>query len=135
MMYTINDIELFVEGSRLLVYQTFGTKDEEVDIETVTMSVEDLPKDQADEINECLGQHESKMIALEFLRKRKDGSYVLKKKDYLKFIESLNTRMVSNILHKLSSKGLLESAFDEKENDFVFWPKDEKNKKPKAQED
>jgi hypothetical protein len=44
------------------------------------------------------------------------------------FIESLNSRLVSNMLHKLSMEGFLESAFDSNLNDFVFWVKeDEEN--------
>jgi hypothetical protein len=36
--------------------------------------------------------------------------------------------MVSNLLANLSRQGLVESAYDESLNDFVFWAKDENNK-------
>ena len=35
--------------------------------------------------------------------------------------------MVSNMISNLVKKGLLESAFDEEKNDFVFWKKDIKD--------
>ena len=34
-----------------------------------------------------------------------------------------------NMLNKLSHDGLLESAFDEESNDFIFWVKENENKK------
>jgi len=36
----------------------------------------------------------------------------------------MNGRLVSNMLTSLVSKGLIESAYDEQINDFVFWIKD-----------
>jgi hypothetical protein len=35
--------------------------------------------------------------------------------------------MISNILNSLVNKGMIETAFDNKSNDFVFWIKDSKN--------
>ena len=44
--------------------------------------------------------------------------------------------MVSNILNQLVNKGILESAYDEKSNDFIFWLKesigDEEKNKPET---
>jgi hypothetical protein len=39
----------------------------------------------------------------------------------------MNGRLVSNLLASLASKGLVESAYDEKLDDFVFWVNEEKN--------
>jgi hypothetical protein len=50
-------------------------------------------------------------------------------------IHKLNDRMVSNIINILTQKGLIETAFDNEANDFVFWINDEQKnnyKKPEA---
>jgi hypothetical protein len=39
--------------------------------------------------------------------------------------------MISNLLNTLVNKGLVETAFDEKSNDFVFWVKNENKTKDK----
>jgi len=44
---------------------------------------------------------------------------------FLSIIESLNDRMVSNLLNSLVNRGLVETAYDAEENDFVFWVKDD----------
>jgi hypothetical protein len=49
--------------------------------------------------------------------------YKIKEDDYDDFLVQLNRRMVSNIVKDLVSKGLVESAFDNEKNDFVFWVK------------
>jgi hypothetical protein len=64
--YDIYDLEMFVQKTRVLVYNSFGTSSK--------------PLDEID---------------MDF--------------------ENLNT---------LASKGLVDSAFDEETNDFVFWAKD-----------
>jgi len=46
--------------------------------------------------------------------------------------------MVSNILQGLVQRGIVETAFDDESNDFVFWVKnneentEEKNEKPET---
>ena len=43
--------------------------------------------------------------------------------DYDNVLRQLSERMISNIVRNLVKKGLVESAFDEDKNDFVFWIK------------
>jgi hypothetical protein len=50
-------------------------------------------------------------------------------------LESFNDRMVSNILNKLVNDGYLESAFDEKSNDFIFWVVDKNENKESPETD
>jgi hypothetical protein len=40
--------------------------------------------------------------------------------------------MVSNIISGLVQKGLVETAFDEEANDFVFWVKKNEEEKPET---
>ena len=44
-----------------------------------------------------------------------------------KMIEHVNQRMVSNIIAKLVNGGLLESAFDDEKNEFIFWKKEDED--------
>ena len=43
--------------------------------------------------------------------------------DYHIFLEDLNRRLVSNLIGSLVNKGVLDSAFDDERNDFIFWVK------------
>jgi hypothetical protein len=43
--------------------------------------------------------------------------------------------MISNILSKLVSEGLLDSAFDTEKNDFIFWVKENNGKEEKPETD
>ena len=54
-------------------------------------------------------------------RKTKKVRYVIKESDYDEVLVELNSRMVSNIIRSLVKKGLVETAFDDDKNDFVFW--------------
>jgi hypothetical protein len=47
---------------------------------------------------------------------------------FIEMMECFNSRMVSNILSGLVQKDILDSAYDEELNDFVFWVKDDENK-------
>lgn len=125
--YDIIDLELFVESTRVLVYSSFGNKDNSQEPKII-LDIKDLSKEEAIELNSCLSQQESMSICKEFL-KNKSNSYRISDKKYYGFIEALNARMVSNMLNKLTQQGLLESAFDEESNDFIFWVKDEDEKK------
>ena len=49
-------------------------------------------------------------------------------KMFLAIIESLNERMVSNLLNSLVNKGLVETAYDDEDDDFIFWVKEDNNK-------
>lgn len=130
--YDITNVDLFVEASRVLVYDAFGEKDQKEDIKDIKMSLDELDDDEKEEINRCLPQQECLAIAEQHLKKYKNKKnqilYRISDKAYMTFIESLNSRLVSNMLHKLSMEGFLESAFDSNLNDFVFWVKeDEEN--------
>lgn len=128
MWFTIDDIDKFVESTRVLVYNIFGDKD--ASVENVDFNIKNLSEESLQEINRCLSQDESKTILLDFVKAvpGKRGFYKISTNKYMEFMESLNTRLVSNILGKLTNDGLLESAFDEEVNDFVFWAKENEHK-------
>jgi hypothetical protein len=133
-MYKITDVDKFIEATRVLVYNNFDTsKDTNIDLSTTTIN--SLSKEEQKEIDEILTHQESMSIFLEFCKtktnKKKTQEYYISEKKYLTFIESLNARMVSNMLSNMVRLGVIESAFDSEANDFVFWVKEDENKSKK----
>lgn len=125
--YTIEDIDKFVEASRVLIYHNFGPDKTDINIEQSSIS-QLLPEEQQ-EIEQCLSQSEALSILHQFIKKRKNKNtrqieYCVSENSYLDYLESLGSRMVSNMLNNLTNAGLLESAFDSETNDFIFWVKD-----------
>lgn len=127
-LYNITNIDQFVEASRVLVYHNFGKQGDMVD--TSIMVVADLSHEEQIEIDRVLNQTEAMSMSKDFLTESgdEDNQYKISEKNYLRFLDSLTGRLVSNMLNKMVSQGLLESAFDDEANDFVFWVKDEETK-------
>ena len=126
--YIVKDIDGFVESARILVFNNFGKKDssEETNLE---ISISDK-----EEIDKILSFEESEIICKELLKKKttkdkKSNRFIVNDDIFLSIIQSLNDRMVSNILNSLVNRGLVETAYDSDSDDFVFWMKDDvKNK-------
>lgn len=125
--YDITDINQFVEATRVLVYTAFANSN--FDIQNMSMAFTDLTDAEQLELNGCLSTNETINIAKDFMKvKNKDKnkkSYIISDKGYIDLMDALTTRITANLLHKLSNDGVLDSAFDEELNDFVFWTKDE----------
>jgi DNA-binding HxlR family transcriptional regulator len=126
--YIINDINAFVESTRTLVFNSFGkvSDDETNDIDTMLEEVKDEHKEEFDSV---LSHEESHLIIKNYIKIQKNKTtnsirYILTDDMFMKIIECLNERMVSNMLRELVKKGFLETAFDEESNDFIFWTKD-----------
>lgn len=134
--FAINDIDEFTEKTRAIVYNNFGKwKDES--FQDVDMTEIDI--DEQEEFDRVLSHQESLIIIKDFAKKQTHKTknkirYLINDKIFVNIIESLNSRMISNILSSLVSKGLVESSYDSETNDFVFWVKDniDENKKPKT---
>jgi hypothetical protein len=136
--YVIKDLDSFVNTTRTLVFNNFGkTPDQQSDIDIL----DQVNIDEIDEFNSVLSYDESIIIAKEMLKKQVNKKtlkerYLVSDYMYMQLIESLNARMVGNILNNLVNKGLVETAFDEKSNDFIFWcvdnDKQEKNQNPET---
>jgi tRNA C32,U32 (ribose-2'-O)-methylase TrmJ len=136
--FAIVDLELFVDSTRVLVYELFGNQNKEKneDIAKTNTEYKKLTKIEQEEINECLTHQESLLISKDFIttkinKKLKKKKHVISEKSYLAFLESLNARLVSNMLSKMVKQDLLDSAFDEESNDFIFWLKEENDEKDK----
>ncbi|MEB3202981.1 MAG: hypothetical protein VKK05_09250 [Synechococcus sp.] len=123
-LYHITNIDLFLQSTRVLVYSGFGEKEQS---KTLNIDIANLSKNEVEEMDRYISMQETSNIARLYLKK-KHNKYFISDSAYLEFIEALNLRMTSNILHKLVQDNLLETAFDEEHNDFIFWVKDEDQK-------
>ena len=134
--FLIKDFEGFVNHARGLVFKVFGESvgQQEID-EDMSIIYESLSKLDLEEMNRTLPLEQCLLISKQHIKikinkKTKEIKYYINDKILFHLLESFNTRMVSNILSKLTNDGLLESAFDEAKNDFVFWIKDDKTAPP-----
>jgi hypothetical protein len=126
--YQIKDLEGFINHARYLVFQSFGSINEDANDDlTYTLSVL-APKDK-EELDRILTYDECFIMAknhmkIKISKKTKTENYYVNDMILSEILESFNSRMVSNMLSKLVNDGLLDSAFDSEKNDFVFWVKD-----------
>lgn len=133
--YEIKDLEEFTESARRVVYSGFGKSVEQTKDDFTDM-LEELSGEEEQEMNQVLTQQESILIVQSLIKtqthkKTKQVRYVINEKIFGDILEALNARLVSNILSSLIKRGLIESAYDDKLNDFVFWVKEDENKKNK----
>ena len=127
--FVIKNLTDFINASRRLVFQSFGQKtDDQFEIENMITNISE--QEQA-ELDKVLSFEEAQSIIKPFLKKQtnkknKEQRLILNEDTYMSIIEALNDRLVSNILNGLVNKGLIETAYDEESNDFVFWINDKK---------
>jgi hypothetical protein len=132
--FIIKDFQGFIEATRALVFNSFGSEQGDKNKDDFMMSVTNKDKQELDNI---LSYDESLTIVVGFLKKEKNKTtskirYLVNDDAYMKIIYALNDRMTSNILNGLVNKGIVETAYDDESNDFVFWIKDNDNQKPKT---
>jgi len=134
--FIVKDIDGLINSSRALVFNSFGKDNQDEDFDMLDFHIN--KKDQK-EFDQVLSFEESKSIITAILKKQKNKKtktirYVLNDYLFMQIIESLNDRMISNILNNLVNKGLVETAYDAEANDFIFWVSDE-NKKQNPETD
>jgi hypothetical protein len=134
--FIIKDFQGFIEATRALVFNSFGSEQGDKNKDDFMMSVTNKDKQEIDNI---LSYDESLTIVVGFLKKEKNKTtskirYLVNDDAYMKIIYALNDRMTSNILNGLVNKGIVETAYDDESNDFIFWikDKDNDNQKPKT---
>jgi hypothetical protein len=128
--YIIPDLSEFTDRVRYIVYNNFGSWDDRSELDTLIDDIKDAEKE---ELNKILSHQESLVIVKENIKTQrhkitKKTRYLLDDKIFTEIVSKLNDRMVSNIMVGLVQKGLVETAFDEKANDFVFWVKNNEYK-------
>lgn len=136
--FIINDIDDLTNSVRALVFNNFGKSTEQQVQEKEDDIVNNLlfevdPKDQK-ELDEILSYSESLIIVKQYIKKQTNKKtdsirYIMNNNMFLSIIESLNDRMVSNLLNSLVNRGLVETAYDAEEDDFIFWVKDDNDDK------
>lgn len=124
----IYNVNQFSDYLRKVVYLNFIDSAEENDTD-ISKCFNKLSSKEKKELNNCLSIKESEIIVKENSRrmrhkKTKEKVYLMNSVVLNKLLEKLNQRLVSNIISSLVSKGMLESAYDEEQNDFVFWISD-----------
>jgi len=138
--FLIKDFDDFVDHARSLVFKFFGVSNEMAN-DPLSSSLAMLTKEELSEMDDTLTRDESAVIIKNHARKQinkktKETRYCLNDNVLQIIIEDLNSRMVSNILNALVNKGILDSAFDTDQNDFIFWVKEEddskQNQKPET---
>jgi regulator of PEP synthase PpsR (kinase-PPPase family) len=139
--FFINDFDDFVDHSRSLVFKFFGEVKKETAYDSLMGSISQMSKQELEEMNETLTHDESAIIIINHARKQinkktKEVRYCLTDKLLQSIIEDMNNRMISNILNSLVNKGVLDSAYDSDQNDFIFWVKEDddtkQSRKPEA---
>lgn len=127
--FQIIDIQKFLDATRIIVYSSFGNEETDTKSSKIISEFSDLSDEEQKEIDTCLSYGETENIAKEFIVKKKSKKTKkivshISEQSYQDLIEALYARMISNMLNKMASENILESAFDEEANDFVFWIKD-----------
>lgn len=134
--YIIKDLEQFTDKTRAIVYNNFGIWQNKTELDIL---IDDVKVQDKEEFDKVLSHQESLIIVKENIKKERNKKlnkvrYTINDTIFAEIIAKLNDRMVSNILNNLAQKGLVESAFDNETNDFVFWVKD-KDEKEKPETD
>lgn len=130
--YYINDIDNFIDSTRKLVFKLFGETNKETKDDDFVDILSEMTSDELSELDYTLTHEESEVIVKQYAKKQTSKKnnkvrYIINDDILNTIIEQLNSRMISNILNRLTNQGLLESAYDSEMNDFIFWVKDDKN--------
>jgi len=130
--YLIKDFNFFVKETKKVAVDNFKTFVEEKDIEEeydeVTnkitsefIEIASKAKLDFEEINnQIISDHECEVLMFPMIKHR-DGKMIVSEGMYFDILKCIHTRIISNTLAILASKGIVESAFDEELDDFVFW--------------
>ena len=123
--YEIKDLSEFVDSTRKMVFHFFGKLNlEGEDIDSKLKEIWQMGDEELEELDSTLSFDECLVIAKNHL-KTEEGStednYHVSHSIFMTIVEEINSRLVSNILASLASRGLIETAFDEKANEFCFW--------------
>lgn len=124
------NVKKLINFSRKIIYHNFDEENNSLS-DTDFLKKVDGMEESNEEMDTILPFGECKAIFQPYLVRvisKHDVYFKIKEDDYDEVLVQLNKRMVSNIVKDLVNKGMVESAFDNDKNDFVFWVKqDEKD--------
>lgn len=126
----IENINKLINFSRKLIYHNFDERTSQISDDDFFDKVDSFTENEQQELDTVLPFKESKIIIKEFLKKRRNKQtqeirIFMKESDYGEYLDKLNHRMISNLVMEMVKKGVLDSAFDDTMNDFVFWVKND----------
>lgn len=135
--FIVPDLSDFTDRARAIVYNNFGMWGDKKETDVLLDGVKDSEKEEFDKV---LSYQESLVIVKENIKKEKNKvtkktRYILNDEMFAEIVHKLNDRMVSNIISSLVQKGLIESAFDNDINEFVFWVKEDEKNQEKPETD
>lgn len=134
MVYVISDINKFVDETRKIVFGCFG-QGEDITDENIDFHISLLSETDQEELNNTLSHDECLAIVHSYVQPKKTRrgkiKYIISDQNFSAIIEDFNSRLVSNLLMSMVQKGLIESAYDEEVNDFIFWVVDDNDNKEK----
>jgi len=110
-MYKVKNIKKFVNKLKKISCDNFMKINDSINDEIS----EEIRKIK--DFDSIINEEEIKNIAIPFINRNK----TISESSLIKIIEDINNRIISNSISKLVSNGCLESAYDEEENDFIFW--------------
>lgn len=126
--YIITDLDKFVQSVRQIVYAGFGDSLSQVEGDEDIDMLFKLNPEEKQELDSILTQNECMLIVKPHLsrQKSKKGNirYIINSEQFSAIVDDFNSRLVSNLLASLVNKGVIETAYDPEENDFVFWVKE-----------
>lgn len=131
--YIINDLDSFTNKLRAMVFNSFGSMEEETKLD-IDYLIDEVAKEDKDEFEKILSFKESINIVKDLVRRQRNKTktktrYLLDDNIFTEIINSLNDRMISNILLGLVNRGIVETSYDNDTDDFVFWIKDNNEEK------
>ena len=135
--FIIKNIDDLTNSVRALVFNNFGKNDEpevqDKEDDVVNNLLFELDPNDQKELDSVLSYSESLIIVKQHIKKQIHKKtdkirYIMNNDMFLKIIQSLNDRMVSNLLNSLVNRGLVETAYDAEDDDFIFWVKEDNNK-------
>lgn len=127
-VYVVKDINKFVNETRRIVFGAFGETSEEIDLDDFINQLSDTDIEELDRTlshEECMAILHDKVTPKE--NYKGELKYIISEEQFGELIEDFNSRLVSNLLNELVSKGLLETGWSDEDQDFIFWL-DEKSK-------
>lgn len=127
--YIIIDLDNFIKQTRIMSFSKFKESNE-----AVNDSVTDLLVSEKENLDKMLSEKEAELIIMPHLKIHEENKYKVSEKTFMSILESLNSRIISNILQDLASRDIIEMAYDSNINDFVFWMKEKPNKEKSNKE-
>lgn len=123
--FVIKDLDGFINSTRRLVFNSYGENTKNTDD-----LIGELSSNDTAELDKILSYSESSSIIKSIARiqknkRTKQTRLLINDLQFEKIVLALNDRMTSNILNSLVNRGIVETAYDEEKDDFVFWIKDQ----------